>query len=50
MSKDQFTQQDPTKQHAAPGSGNATIEHPGRTADMDVRLDPGEETYRGTGA
>jgi NAD(P)-dependent dehydrogenase (short-subunit alcohol dehydrogenase family) len=49
MAKDQFTQQDPTEQHAAPGSGNETIEHPGRTADMDVRPDHGEQTYRGTG-
>jgi NAD(P)-dependent dehydrogenase (short-subunit alcohol dehydrogenase family) len=49
MSKDQFTQQDPTEQHAAPGSGNETVEHPGRTADLDVQPDHGEETYRGTG-
>jgi NAD(P)-dependent dehydrogenase (short-subunit alcohol dehydrogenase family) len=49
MGQDQFTQQDPTEQHAAPGSGNTTIEHPGRTADMDVRPDHGEHTYRGTG-
>ena len=38
---DQFTQQDPTEQHAAPGSGDQTIEHPGRTGDMDVRPDHG---------
>ncbi len=49
MSQDQFTQQDPTTQHAAPGSGNETVEHPGRTADLDVQPDHGEETYRGTG-
>ncbi|WP_181784406.1 SDR family oxidoreductase [Pseudonocardia pini] len=49
MTQDQFTQQDPTEQHAAPGSGNRTVEHPGRTAEMDVRPDHGEETYRGTG-
>ncbi|GAA4696710.1 SDR family oxidoreductase [Pseudonocardia yuanmonensis] len=49
MGKDQFTQQDPTEQHAAPGSGDRTVEWPGRTADMDVRPDHGEETYRGTG-
>ena len=48
MSGDQFTQQDPTEQHASPGSGSRTIEHPGRTADMDVRPDHGETTYRGT--
>jgi len=46
---DQFTQQDPTEQHAAPGSGDQTIEHPGRTGDMDVRPDHGEQTYRGSG-
>ena len=49
MSQDQFTQQDPTEQHAAPGGGDQTIEHPGRTGDMDVRPDHGEETYRGSG-
>ncbi|MCW0213492.1 MAG: SDR family oxidoreductase [Pseudonocardia sp.] len=49
MPQDQFSQQDPTEQHAAPGSGDETIEHPGRTADMDVRPDHGEQTYRGTG-
>ena len=46
---DQFTRQDPTEQHARPGSGNTTIEYPGRTAEMDVRPDHGEHTYRGTG-
>lgn len=49
MSQDQFTQQDPTKQHAAPGSGDQTVEYPGRTADMDVRPDHGEHSYRGSG-
>jgi NAD(P)-dependent dehydrogenase (short-subunit alcohol dehydrogenase family) len=49
MTKDQFTQQDPTEQHAAPGSGDQTVEHPGRTGEMDVRPDHGERTYRGTG-
>src|SRR6476646_7291364 len=46
---DQFTQQDPTEQHAAPGSGDQTIEHPGLTGEMDVRPDHGEQTYRGHG-
>src|SRR6476646_9721804 len=46
---DQFTQQDPTEQHAAPGSGDQTIEHPGLTGEMDVRPDHGEQTYRGSG-
>ena len=49
MSEDQCVQQDPTEQHAAPGSGDKTIEHPGRTGEMDVRPDHGEHTYRGTG-
>jgi hypothetical protein len=49
MSQDQLTQQDPTTQHAAPGSGNETVEYPGRTADLDVQPDHGEETHRGTG-
>src|ERR671915_190606 len=49
VSQDQFTQQDPTEQHAAPGSGDRTVEYPGRTGDMDVRPDHGEHSYRGTG-
>jgi NAD(P)-dependent dehydrogenase (short-subunit alcohol dehydrogenase family) len=49
VGQDQFTQQDPTEQHARPGSGDTPIEHPGRTADMDVRPDHGEHSYRGTG-
>jgi len=49
VTQDQFTQQDPTQQHAAPGSGDRTVEHPGRTSDMDVRPDHGERSYRGRG-
>ena len=49
MGQDQFTQQDPAEQHAAPGSGDRTVEYPGRTGDMDVRPDHGEHSYRGTG-
>jgi NAD(P)-dependent dehydrogenase (short-subunit alcohol dehydrogenase family) len=49
VTEDQFTQQDPTRQHAQPGSGSRPVEHPGRTAEMDVRPDHGEHTYRGTG-
>ena len=49
MRQDQFTQQDPTKQHAAPGSGDTTVEYPGRTGAMDVRPDHGEHSYRGLG-
>jgi NAD(P)-dependent dehydrogenase (short-subunit alcohol dehydrogenase family) len=49
MNQDQFTPQDPTSQHHAPGSGDTTVAWPGRTAEMDVRPDHGEETYRGAG-
>jgi NAD(P)-dependent dehydrogenase (short-subunit alcohol dehydrogenase family) len=49
VGKDQFTQQDPTEQHDAPGSGEEVVQHPGRTDDMDVQPDHGEQTYRGTG-
>jgi NADP-dependent 3-hydroxy acid dehydrogenase YdfG len=49
MSEDQFAQQDPTAQHAVPGSGDRTIEHPGRTGDMDVRPDHGEQSCWGSG-
>jgi len=49
VSQDQYTQQDPTEQHSRPGSGSTTVEYPGRTADMDVRPDHGEHTYRGSG-
>lgn len=49
MAADQFAPQDPTEQHAAPGSGDETVEHPGRTDELDVRPDHGEQTYRGTG-
>jgi NAD(P)-dependent dehydrogenase (short-subunit alcohol dehydrogenase family) len=49
MSKDQFTPRDPGEQHGAPGSGDETVPYPGRTGELDVRPDHGEETYRGTG-
>jgi NAD(P)-dependent dehydrogenase (short-subunit alcohol dehydrogenase family) len=49
MSQDQFTPQDPTDQHASPGSGDRPVEYPGRTGEMDVHPDHGEQTYRGTG-
>jgi NAD(P)-dependent dehydrogenase (short-subunit alcohol dehydrogenase family) len=48
MSQDQFTQQDPTQQHATPGSGDRTVPWPGLTGDLDVQPDHGEQTYRGT--
>jgi NAD(P)-dependent dehydrogenase (short-subunit alcohol dehydrogenase family) len=49
MGTDQFVQQDPTEQHATPGSGNVTVAYPGRTDEMDVRPDHGEHSYRGLG-
>jgi len=49
MGQDQFSQQDPTKQHAQPGSGSETVRYPGRTEEMDVQPDHGEQTYRGIG-
>jgi NAD(P)-dependent dehydrogenase (short-subunit alcohol dehydrogenase family) len=49
MGTDQFVQQDPTEQHAKPGSGNVTVPYPGRTDEMDVRPDHGEHSYRGLG-
>lgn len=49
MGQDQFSQQDPTQQHARPGSGSETVRYPGRTEEMDVQPDHGEQTYRGIG-
>lgn len=49
MGQDQFSQQDPTQQHAQPGSGSETVTYPGRTEEMDVQPDHGEQTYRGIG-
>ena len=49
MNQSQFGQQDPVRQHAAPGSGEVTVDWPGRTEDMDVRPDHGEHSYRGLG-
>jgi NAD(P)-dependent dehydrogenase (short-subunit alcohol dehydrogenase family) len=49
VSEDQFAQQDPKTQHEVPGSGNKTVEYPGRTEEMDVRPDHGEHSYRGLG-
>ncbi len=49
MGQDQFSQQDPTQQHAQPGSGSEAVRYPGRTEEMDVQPDHGEQTYRGIG-
>ena len=48
MSQDQTTQQDPTEQHAAPGSGDETVEYPGHSGEMDVQPDHGEQSYKGS--
>ena len=48
MTQDQTTQQDPNEQHAAPGSGDETVEYPGHSDEMDVQPDHGEKTYKGS--
>ncbi len=48
MTLDQATQQDPTEQHAAPGSGDETAEYPGHSDEVDVQPDHGEKTYKGS--
>ena len=47
--RDQFTPADPTEQHHSGDFGEQSIDHPGLTADMDIRPDHGETTYRGAG-
>ncbi|HEX5120082.1 MAG TPA: SDR family oxidoreductase [Pseudonocardiaceae bacterium] len=49
MSTDQFTQQDPTRQHPRSVSEGETVVHPGRTGDLDREPDHGEHSYRGSG-
>ncbi|HEY0814012.1 MAG TPA: SDR family oxidoreductase [Pseudonocardia sp.] len=49
MAQDQFSQQDPTTPDEGPGTGEQTVDHPGRTRDMDVKPDHGEQSYRGSG-
>jgi hypothetical protein len=34
MNQSQFDQQDPVRQHAAPGSGDVTVDWPGRTEEV----------------
>jgi hypothetical protein len=48
-SDDQFTQQDPTRQHLESVSEGETVVHPGRTGDLDREPDHGEHSYRGSG-
>lgn len=45
---DQTTPQDPAEQHDTSPESD-TIDHPGRTRDMDDEPDHGEESYRGSG-
>lgn len=49
MSQDQTTQQDPQEQGPQPEYPAEQLEHPGLEAEMDLRPDYGEETYRGSG-
>jgi NAD(P)-dependent dehydrogenase (short-subunit alcohol dehydrogenase family) len=49
MASDQFTRQDPTDQHPRSVSEGETIEHPGRTRELDQQPDHGEHSYRGSG-
>jgi NAD(P)-dependent dehydrogenase (short-subunit alcohol dehydrogenase family) len=49
MSADQFTQQNPTRQHPESVSEGETVPHPGRTEELDREPDHGEHSYRGSG-
>src|SRR3954452_22359249 len=49
MPQDQTTTQDPTTQHPQPEQPELQLDHPGHEAEMTPRVDPGEETYRGSG-
>jgi NAD(P)-dependent dehydrogenase (short-subunit alcohol dehydrogenase family) len=49
MATDQFTRQDPTEQHPQSVSEGESVDHPGRTEDMDQQPDHGEHSYRGSG-
>jgi NAD(P)-dependent dehydrogenase (short-subunit alcohol dehydrogenase family) len=48
MGQDQYTEQDPTRQHTDSVSGES-VDHPGRTEDLDQQPDHGEHSYRGSG-
>lgn len=49
MATDQFARQDPTDQHPRPAGEGETVEHPGRTGELDQQPDHGEYSYRGSG-
>jgi NAD(P)-dependent dehydrogenase (short-subunit alcohol dehydrogenase family) len=46
---DQYTRQDPTRQHGRPDTDGKQVPHPGRTEELDSRPDHGEDSYRGSG-
>ncbi|MDP9378551.1 MAG: SDR family oxidoreductase [Chloroflexota bacterium] len=49
MSQDQTTQQDPKQQGPQPEYPQEQMEHPGLEAEMELKPDYGEDTYRGFG-
>jgi NAD(P)-dependent dehydrogenase (short-subunit alcohol dehydrogenase family) len=49
MGADQYTGQDPRRQHPQPDTEGEQLQHPGTTQAMDERPDHGEESYRGSG-
>src|SRR5918994_6380533 len=49
MTKDQHTQQDPTRQYPQLEFGEQRLEHPGLESEMQPKPGYGEETYRGSG-
>ena len=46
---DQYASQDPSDQYRTAGFGEQDIDYPGRTRDMAVTPDHGEQSYRGSG-
>ena len=50
MAEDQYSKQDPNEQFRTPQAQDSdSISHPGRTGEMDVEPDHGEDSYRGSG-
>ena len=49
MADDQYQPTDPTEQHHADDFPDRDIAYPGRTGDMQLEPDHGEESYRGAG-
>jgi NAD(P)-dependent dehydrogenase (short-subunit alcohol dehydrogenase family) len=48
MAEDQYTPQDPTRQHPQPAGKEADLDPPGRTGEMRDQPDHGEDSYRGS--